>query len=101
VTDNAFVSFFSEKNLHLPFIVWMLKATDLQKNNYATAQPVISGSKIYSLLLALPPLAEQARIVAKVDQLMALCDSLETKLARAGTNSETLITASIRNLIAA
>ncbi|HJH30164.1 MAG TPA: hypothetical protein C5S51_10855 [Methanosarcinaceae archaeon] len=28
----------------------------------------------------LPPFEEQRRIVAKVDQLMALCDELETKL---------------------
>lgn len=33
-----------------------------------------------SLRLVLPPLAEQKRIVAKVDQLMALCEALEKKL---------------------
>lgn len=33
--------------------------------------------------IALPPLAEQHRIVAKVDQLMALCDQLKTRLAQA------------------
>jgi type I restriction enzyme S subunit len=41
---------------------------------------VISGSKIYSIVVGLPPLAEQHRIVAKVDALMALCDRLEASL---------------------
>ncbi|BBL57580.1 hypothetical protein MKFW12EY_11930 [Methylomonas koyamae] len=41
----------------------------------------------------LPPLAEQHRIVAKVDELMALCDQLETQLADTAADSRRLLEA--------
>ena len=41
------------------------------------AQPNISREKIIATVIALPPEAEQHRIVAKVDELMALCDQIE------------------------
>jgi len=34
-------------------------------------------------LIRLPPIAEQHRIVAKVDELMALCDRMKTRIADA------------------
>ena len=43
----------------------------------------ISLSKLNPLPVPLPPLAEQRRIVAKVDELMALCDALERENAGA------------------
>ncbi len=44
-------------------------------------QPFVSLSFLRNYPLALPPLAEQHRIVAKVDELMAVCDRLEASLA--------------------
>ncbi len=44
----------------------------------ATVQHLRVGG-VETLLVPLPPLAEQKRIVAKVDELMALCDQLEVQ----------------------
>lgn len=44
------------------------------------AQPNISKIKIVNTLVPVPPHAEQRRIVAKVDELMDLCDQIEASL---------------------
>jgi type I restriction enzyme S subunit len=48
--------------------------------------PGISREDVEEFVFSLPPLAEQRRIVAKVDELMALCDRLEASL---GTGADT------------
>jgi type I restriction enzyme S subunit len=57
------------------------------------AQPNISKVKIVNTLIPLPPLAEQHRIVAKVDELMALCDQLEQQLSQADQQRRRLLEA--------
>jgi len=45
----------------------------------------INTTELSNLVLSLPPLAEQHRIVAKVDELMALCDALKARISDAKT----------------
>jgi type I restriction enzyme S subunit len=47
------------------------------------AQPNISKVKIVTTAIPVPPLAEQHRIVAKVDALMSICDAVEARLTTA------------------
>lgn len=58
-------------------------------------QKTINQSHIRSLIVPLPPLAEQKRIVAKVDELMALCDRLEAQQQERETRHAALARASL------
>jgi hypothetical protein len=55
--------------------------------------PKINQTTLVSLPIPLPPLAEQHRIVAKVDELMALCDQLEAGLATTADTRRRLLDA--------
>jgi type I restriction enzyme S subunit len=62
------------------------------------AQPNLNVQKIKELFVALPPLDEQTRIVAKVKQLMALVDKLEEQLTAARTTAGNLLSAIVSEL---
>lgn len=66
-----------------------------QATDFATgiAQKTVPLSGLRNIVIPLPPLAEQHRIVAKVDALMALCDRLEASLTTAATTRSKLLNA--------
>ena len=63
--------------------------------------PSISYRHIAGLAVPLPPLPEQRRIVAKVDQLMALCDELEERQRRRVQKRDRLNRAALHRLTTA
>ncbi|MFT6910112.1 MAG: type I restriction enzyme S subunit, partial [Oleiphilaceae bacterium] len=75
------------------FLLTLLKAYRPKFIGMGTggAQPNISREKIIATVISLPPLAEQHRIVAKVDELMALCDQLEAQTEASVDAHKTLV----------
>jgi type I restriction enzyme S subunit len=69
--------------------------------SFGSAIPNLSADQINGTVLPLPPLAEQRRIVAKVDQLMASVDQLETQLAASRATGLNLMDAIMSELAAA
>lgn len=69
------------------YILYFLLSTSGQKEIFkyhkATAQPSLSMETIREICVPIPPLAEQQRIVEKVDKLMLLCDELENEVNKA------------------
>ena len=85
-----------------PFLSKALISSFLQNQmgirSKSAAQPNLFIGSIRQLLIPLPPLAEQRRIVAKVDELMALCDKLEAARTERETKRDRLAAASLARL---
>lgn len=62
-------------------------------------QANFNGTKLAATVVPVPPLAEQRRIVAKIDGLMALVDQLEAQLAKEKSASAALLDAAIHELL--
>ena len=73
--------------------------TDLHEFAPSTAQKNINLGVLTEVLIPLPPLAEQHRIVAKIDELMALCDRLATSLATGEDTRRRLLDALLHEVL--
>ncbi len=75
------------------FIATALKsfAKDINENAPGTTFKEVSGKIVSAIPFPLPPLAEQRRIVAKVDELMTLCDALERQSTAAMAEHQALV----------
>ena len=78
-------------------------ADDGRLGEYFTGTGIkhLTGKGLAAYLFPLPPLAEQHRIVAKVDELMALCDRLEASLAIRDQTRHRLLDALLHEALAA
>jgi type I restriction enzyme S subunit len=80
------------------YLLWALRRQAVvdwltKEMNQNTGVPTLGKDKTERLPIPLPPLSEQHRIVAKVDELMALCDQLEQQLNQADQQRRRLLEA--------
>lgn len=67
---------------------WKEKINDMSEG---TSMPNINIDKLNMLVIPLPPLEEQKRIIEKIDSLMKLCDELQKKIEKQGNYSNRLM----------
>ena len=90
-TENVFPNFVM-KALNSPF-----GKNEMKKNAFTTTGLyTLSVSKISNLLFPFPPLAEQHRIVTKVQQLLQKTNELEQQVAQSQTQAQQLLQAVLK-----
>ena len=77
---------------YLLYLITSMKPYFLSQGAGA-AQPNISREKIIATVFPLPPLPEQRRIVVRIDQLMALCDKLDSQIDATTNKQKALLNA--------
>ncbi|MEC9693709.1 restriction endonuclease subunit S [Escherichia marmotae] len=105
ITDNALLVDFNRDLITEKFAYWLLKATNLRVDTSSSAQPVISGAKIYSIEIVVPPVEEQHEIVRRVEQLFAYADTIEKQvnnaLARVNNLTQSILAKAFRGELTA
>ncbi|UUK73393.1 restriction endonuclease subunit S [Escherichia albertii] len=105
ITDNALLVDFNRDLITEKFAYWLLKATNLRVDTSSSAQPVISGAKIYSIEIVVPPIEEQREIVRRVEQLFAYADTIEKQvnnaLARVNNLTQSILAKAFRGELTA
>ncbi len=65
-------------NLSLQYICYFINAISLAPYVTGTAQPKMNQENMNAIWVPLPPLAEQKRIVARLEELLSLCEALKS-----------------------
>jgi type I restriction enzyme S subunit len=85
------------------YVLDVLSSPYIQKNTLDSLRGIaykgLNLNLLRNFLVPLPPLAEQQRIVAKVEELMALCDALEAQLAQQQANATALLNSLVYELV--
>lgn len=77
------------------FVCLLLRSLHLEQFSTCTAVPTLNRNVVHKEMVRVPPVAEQKRIVAKVDELMALCDRLEVQQQERATRHAALARAAL------
>ncbi len=101
---DHFVRMTLSKDISSSFIFLSGKMDHLRRNiedNFKTTsgQKTVNQGHLSALLIALPPLSEQQRIVAKLDELMAYCDELEASIKESQQQNEQLLQQVLREAL--
>ena len=89
--DNNCAGQVPRKGIDVDWLYMVLSSIDMAAYQSGTSVPALNMKRLAQHQIAIPKEADQHRIVAKVDELMALCDVLERESADAMAAHQVLV----------
>ena len=83
IASTGFAAMTCHEGLYNKYLFYFLLSPDFDRyandteNSKGVAYPAINDQKLYKALVPIPPLNEQKRIVAKIEELMSFVDDLK------------------------
>lgn len=99
ITGNAMVVHPEDDQLTKEFLLALLRVSDLSSTISGTAQPQITRKSLAPFLIPLPPLDEQRRIVARLDERMAVAERARVAADRIAEAANALKNSLLREIL--
>lgn len=79
IKNVALFKYYKKELAQPEFLKYVLESLSLKLKNFSSGgvQPFVSLGALRNIIIALPPLQEQRRIIAKLSEFISLCDQLE------------------------
>lgn len=99
LVDSNTMSVIPSSEIDFDFFLWWFNTIDLAEFGNVNIIPQVNNKDLVPLSFPLPPLAEQKRIVEKLEKLMKFCDELEANILESKTQAENLLQIALKEAL--
>jgi type I restriction enzyme, S subunit len=99
LVDSNTMSVTPTENINFSYFLHWFNTIDLSQTGNVNIIPQVNNKDLEPLMIPLPPLAEQERIVAKLEKLMKFCDELEANIRQGIKNADQLLQTALKEAL--
>ncbi len=99
LVDSNTMAVIPSQNINFAYFLHWFNTIDLSQTGNVNIIPQVNNKDLEPLTIPLPPLAEQERIVAKLEKLMKFCDELEANIRQGIKNADQLLQTALKEAL--